>query len=106
MGKICHIQIKVHEHIFLNPSVRYLDARNQNKFVLGSPVGFRGLIKHPRRQRHFILFEGLPQVLILGNLLFYSFDDLLRLYWGDRVRRCMLDMLLDFCFDQICHLFD
>ncbi len=45
--------------------------------------------------RHFILLESLSRVLILGNLLFDRFYDLLRLHRGDRMCRGVLNVLLN-----------
>lgn len=106
MGKICHVQIKVYKHIFLNTGIRYLDTGNRNKFVHGSSVRFLGLVEHPCCQRHFILLEGLSQILILSDLLFDCFYNLLCLHRGDRMRRGMLNVLLNLCFDQVSCLLD
>ena len=106
MGKICYVQIKVYEHIFLNTGIRYLDTGNRNKFVHGSSVRFLGLVEHPCCQRHFILLEGLSQILILSDLLFDCFYNLLCLHRGDRMRRGMLNVLFNLCFDQVSCLLD
>ena len=106
MGKICHVQIKVYEHIFLNTGIRYLDTGNRNKFVHGSSVRFLGLVEHPCCQRHFILLEGLSQILILSDLLFDCFYNLLCLHMGDRMRRGVLNVPLNLCLDQISCLLE
>ena len=62
---------------------------------------FLGLVEHPCCQRHFILLEGLPQILIFSDLLFDRFYNLLCLHRGDRMRRGVLNVLLNLCFDQI-----
>ena len=89
-GITCHESTKrkleVYEHIFLNTGIRYLDTGNRNKFVHGSSVRFLGLVEHPCCQRHFILLEGLSQILILSDLLFDCFYNLLCLHRGDRMR--------------------
>lgn len=80
MGERCQIQIKIHEGILLHTAIRDFDARNGNKFVHCRAMSFFGFVVHPRRQRHFVFPEYIPQVLLLGKLLLHCFHDFLRLH--------------------------
>ena len=101
MGELRHIQIKVHKHIFLDPGIRNLNAWNRDEFIHSSPVRFLGLLKHPCGNRHFVLFERLTKVFVLGYLLLDRFYDLLCLRRSNRVSRGMLNMFLDLRLNQL-----
>ena len=101
MGKICHVQIKVYKHIFLNTGIRNLNAWNRDEFIHSSPVRFLGLLKHPCGNRHFVLFERLTKVFVLGYLLLDRFYDLLCLRRSNRVGRGVLNMFLDLRLNQL-----
>ena len=93
MGEFSHIEVKIQEYIFLDACIGNLDARDRNEFADGGTMGLFRLVEHPRSQRHFIFFENLTQVSVVGNLLLDRFYDLLCLRRGNSVTRCMLNMV-------------
>ena len=96
MCKLCQIQIKVHENIFLCSCVRDSDLRNGNELLDGFTMDFLNFLLRPADNfRNGIFTKSLGIVFLFGDGRNSLFSDFFDFFGCNSVFRCVLNGLIN-----------